>query len=1029
MLRVSPRTAAAQVGDAWSLFTRLPGARESAPTTHTPRPVAGVTAGGGGVDIRVTIPYTALLGAWWRAIAVPTPGTGGRPGVFRGWCWRSVLYDTHDDQAGDFSVGARTCNYAQRDIESAPMDTTPTTTPMLAVWPLAGRQDVLRRITEAMRRPGCAGVVLVGAVGVGKTRLAVEALDEASRRGLDTLWTVATEAAASIPYGPMVDLLPQPEQESPDEEPLTRLDLLQRTVRGVGERRRGRRLVLGVDDAHLLDDASAALVHYLARTGTAQILATVRSGEHSPDAVTALWKNDLAVRVEIEPLGEDEVSHLVCAAVGGRVDGQTLRRLWRLSGGNPLFLRELVIEAVETGTLVEAGGIWRCAAVTMVGKRVAELVEARLRRLDSEVRAGLEVVAAGEPLEASLVEALSAPIPTDARATDPGWRRESPMETAERAGLVRVDVDRRRVRLRLAHPVYGEVLRATTPVLRTRIIRRGLAEALQATGCRRRDDLLRVASWRLEGGGRSDPDLLLAAALRAGALFDPALAARLAQAAVEAGAGFGASLIAAESLRTAGRAGEAEDLLRELEPAARTEADRARVALVRAANLVTGFGRAGDAGAVVSRAESVVTDQDLRDELRAMRGTVALAQGRSREALDAVLAVLDRPDASQRARVGALLVAVPAWTQTGATETAISTTEQLVTVLEGSDEPLPEVVELLRLGLCFAYGMAGRIDDARTMATARYRASLDHLAHDLQAGWAMALGQASLVSGSAQSAVGRLREAALLLRQESKAFGVYSLAWCLGCLAEAMALLGNLDAARAALQEADAVTPEPCFVPNREVGRIWVAACGGAVVAAQTTALHMAATARAHGSYAVEAFALHEAVRLGLVRKVADRLALLADKVVDGRLVSAYAAHAVALVAGDAPALQKVSATFEELGAFLIAAEAAAEAAHAYRREGRSASARAAVSRSQLLATRCEGCHTLGLDSAVLPQPLTLREREIAGLAAQGLSSLRIAERLVLSVRTVDNHLHHVYAKLGVSSRTELTTILTPGNG
>ncbi|MGH8905023.1 MAG: LuxR C-terminal-related transcriptional regulator [Egibacteraceae bacterium] len=892
---------------------------------------------------------------------------------------------------------------------------------MPGVWPLVGRREVLRRIAGAMRRPGCAGVVLVGAAGVGKTRLAVEALDEAGRRGLDTLWTVATRAAASIPYGPVVDLLPQPEQEPP-----TRLDLLQRTIRGLGERHRGRRLVLGVDDGHLLDDASAALVHWLARTGTAQILATVRGGEQSPDAVTALWKDDLAERVEIEPLGEDEVHQLVRAAAGGPVDGQTLHRLWRLSEGNPLFLRELMVEASETGALVEVAGIWRGGAATMVGTRLAELVEGRLQRLDPEVRAGLEVVAVGEPLEASLLEALSAPVPTDARAATDGWVHEPPMEVAERAGFVSVNVDRRRVRLRLAHPVYGEVLRATMPVLRARAIRRGLAEALQATGCRRRDDLLRLALWRLEGGGRCDPDLLLAAALRARALFDPALAARLAQAAVEAGTGFDASLIAAESLHTAGRAREAEELLGELEPAARTEADRARVALARAANLVTGFGRVGDAEAVVSRAEDVVADEDLRDELRAMRGTVALAQGRSRQALDAVSAVLDRPEASQRARVRALLVAVPAWTQTGATKTAISTAEQVVTALGRSDEQLPEVVELLRLGLCFAYGVAGRLDDARALAKARYRAALDQRAHDLQTGWAMALGQVALSSGLARSAAGRLREAASLLRQESKAFGVYSLAWCLGCLAEASALLGDLDAARAALREADAVTPEPCFVPNREVGRIWVVVRGGAVAAARTTALGMAATAQAHGSYAVEAFALHEAVRLGLAGEVADRLAVLADGVVDGRLVSAYAAHAAALVTGEAPALQRVSATFEDLGAVLIAAEAAAEAARAHQRAGRSASARAAAGRSQSLAARCEGCRTPGLELAVLPQPLSLREREIAGLAAQGLSSQRIAERLVLSVRTVDNHLHHVYAKLGVSSRTELAISLTP---
>ncbi|WP_448071439.1 helix-turn-helix transcriptional regulator [Georgenia yuyongxinii] len=48
---------------------------------------------------------------------------------------------------------------------------------------------------------------------------------------------------------------------------------------------------------------------------------------------------------------------------------------------------------------------------------------------------------------------------------------------------------------------------------------------------------------------------------------------------------------------------------------------------------------------------------------------------------------------------------------------------------------------------------------------------------------------------------------------------------------------------------------------------------------------------------------------------------------------------------------------------------------------------------------------------------LTRREREIAGLAAGGLSSKAIAERFTLSVRTVDSHLSRVFTKLGVRSR------------
>ena len=58
------------------------------------------------------------------------------------------------------------------------------------------------------------------------------------------------------------------------------------------------------------------------------------------------------------------------------------------------------------------------------------------------------------------------------------------------------------------------------------------------------------------------------------------------------------------------------------------------------------------------------------------------------------------------------------------------------------------------------------------------------------------------------------------------------------------------------------------------------------------------------------------------------------------------------------------------------------------------------------------------------PVPLTNREREIAELAADGLPSRVIAERLYVSVRTVDNHPARIYAKLGVSSRAELARIL-----
>ena len=55
---------------------------------------------------------------------------------------------------------------------------------------------------------------------------------------------------------------------------------------------------------------------------------------------------------------------------------------------------------------------------------------------------------------------------------------------------------------------------------------------------------------------------------------------------------------------------------------------------------------------------------------------------------------------------------------------------------------------------------------------------------------------------------------------------------------------------------------------------------------------------------------------------------------------------------------------------------------------------------------------------------LTSREWEIAGLVAEGLSNREIAGRLVISKRTVDAHIEHIYSKLGVSSRVQLASWL-----
>ena len=174
----------------------------------------------------------------------------------------------------------------------------------------------------------------------------------------------------------------------------------------------------------------------------------------------------------------------------------------------------------------------------------------------------------------------------------------------------------------------------------------------------------------------------------------------------------------------------------------------------------------------------------------------------------------------------------------------------------------------------------------------------------------------------------------------------------------------------------------------------------------------------------MEAEALHSACRFGARDTgAAARLADLAGRV-DGVLVRAQAAHAAAVAAGDGAALDAAAAEFERIGALLSAADAAAQAATAYERaDDRRATVESAATANRLAAF-CGGARTPALRTNAAPLPLTPREREIANLVAAGLSNRQIADRLVVSVRTVEGHLYRMCVKLDISDREELATLI-----
>jgi predicted ATPase len=233
---------------------------------------------------------------------------------------------------------------------------------------------------------------------VGKTTLAMTCLHQAQQRGMSTARTSATRASQRLPFGALAPLLPADvcgDGLSLEDHP----ELLRRYGRAVINAAGDRPLVVFVDDAHLLDNGSAALVHQLALTGAITVLATVRSGETVPDPVLSLWKDGPAERIEVGCLDDPTTEELLLAVLGGPLDGASLRHLLHRCRGNPLFLRELVTGALESEALVDDGGIWHLRGGFEPSARLVELVAMRLGDLSEPERAVLELLALGEPLE------------------------------------------------------------------------------------------------------------------------------------------------------------------------------------------------------------------------------------------------------------------------------------------------------------------------------------------------------------------------------------------------------------------------------------------------------------------------------------------------------------------------------------------------------------------------------------------------------------------------------------------------------
>ena len=869
-------------------------------------------------------------------------------------------------------------------------------------WPtIVARDDELRQALAAL--DGGAefhGVALVGDSGVGKSTLARALADTLESGGATVRYVLGTQTGSAIPLGAFYRSV----TVEAAHEPAAMLAAAHKTLE------REEDLVVVVDDAQLLDPLSAMLVYQLAASGSARLIVTIRSGDPVPGAVTALLKERLLLSLRVEAFTREQTEALARAVLGGVVDSRLINELYDRSAGSPLLLRGLLGAGRESGVLVRTDAGWQLRGALRADRQLHDLLEFGLQSFAPQELEAVEILATAEVLDWEILRGLC-----DADAVG----------RLERRGVIQVVADGANTVARLNHPLMAEAAIRHAGVVRSRqlngMLAQHLRKNLQAEGQRSRlPDVrarIRLAQFMMRSDLSPDLDVIIDAAASAMTMSNFACGEDLARFAFDRGGGLPAALVLAKALSWRGRGDETEAVLADVDPP--DGADEWMIVQwggLRALGLFFNCGQ-------VERARQVLANVKDRVDSEAVVGLVT--------ALEVSFACFS-----------------------GDVATAIETGPSLC----GSDV-LPLATVWAASATACALALAGRFGDVQRIADAGLRASAlsESGPHQFAIGvaevmaltWAgdfpaaervwerfaaMAAGvpeanaMVYTMLGVVQHGRGALPSACAAFQDSISAMSHgFLLAWLMlvtAWSAQAEGARANNKAAAAALRlSEEAYGPQTAvFLPELELARAWERASVGQTSAAQTHAVRAAQIARQSGMYAVEMRALHTAVRFD-DRSQTDRLAQLA-KTMNTALAEAIAEHARGLADQDGDVLDAAAHRFADMGAVALAADAAAQAAREHARTGQRGKETKSSTRAHWLASQHE-IRTPAVHSVAQPLPITDREREIVMLAAAGLSNRQIADRLSVSVRTVEGHVYRIFAKLGIERREQLIHLVS----
>ena len=901
---------------------------------------------------------------------------------------------------------------------------------------LRGRERERARLCALLERARAgqgSALVLRGQPGVGKSALLEDV--GASAEDMTMLRTRGVESEAPLPFAALHRLL-RPVLRHLDDIPAVQASALRGAFGECAESVVDRHLVfLGalnlvsqvaserplvgvVDDAHWLDDASAAALLFVARRLEGEAVALLFAVRD--DEAGSFDSDDLPV-LRLAGVDDGAAEALIADQTHVAVATHVRAELLEVTKGNPLGLLELT-RALSAGQL---SGREQMPDRLPLTEGVERAFLDRYRRLPASAQTLLLVAAADDSGHAATIIRAAGLLGAHADALD----------AAERSGLLLEDAGV----LTLRHPLVRSAIYGAATSSRRRQAHRALADALTGTP----DDDRRA--WHL-AASVDGPDDEVVTALdeaaerarrRGGHEAAAAASARAAELTLEPQARAVRLLAAAESSLAAGRPVDTDRLVRSALVDAPDPLVQAR--LLQLQGQVEWNTRSGDAGfRIICQAAALAAPHNpaYARVLAMLAASLASFGARSAEAPDlSVIVPAPAPDATPEERATALLLAGFAAVARDDWVTAAASFRAAWDAPIGPDAP-----PVLHHNLAIATMHLG--DDERGITL-----------HDLQLEHARDAGLVNMVehaltrgvlyriaTGAWAEAAADAQEALLLDRN----LGLEELAsYPLAGLAVVAALRGEPQAPGLLRQ----LESELAERPPRGLG--------AAIVES------LARWAAARQADLTPATALHhlQQIELPIVRRLSalDRIETavqagrrdLAEACVDELrafaegtgMAWAWAAvhHGLGVLGGSeteqnfrqalewharSPRLPARARTQLALGEFLRRNRRRTDARVPLREalemfEALGASVWAERARQEL---RASG-ETARRGADLVATELTAQEEQVAGLVRLGLSNKDVAGRLFISPRTVDFHLRNVYSKLGITSRTELAAL------